>query len=206
MPDFSILALGTGEKIIWLLALIAAYFIGNISPATLIAKAAGLDIRKEGSGNPGTTNVLRVLGKKAAVGTLLIDVLKGVAAVELGRIAGNEWLAVLCGFVVFIGHIWPVCFHFKGGKGIATAFGVLLAVNPVVGLLCLAVALLGALVSKRMSIGSIAGAIALPILIGYFEPEFVWVFFAMAVIVIIKHRANLKRIIKGEEPKLNFKK
>ena len=194
------------DNIVIFLALLAAYFIGNISPATLVAKAAGIDIRKEGSGNPGTTNVLRVLGKKAAIATLLIDVLKGVAAVMLGRIVGNEWLGVLCGFVVFLGHIWPICFRFKGGKGIATAFGVLLAVDPIVGLLCLAVALLGAAVSKRMSIGSIAGAIALPLLIGYFKPEFVIVFSAMAVIVIIKHRKNIVRIIKGEEPKLNLKK
>ena len=194
------------DNIVIFLALLAAYFIGNISPATLVAKAAGIDIRKEGSGNPGTTNVLRVLGKKAAIATLLIDVLKGVAAVMLGRIVGNEWLGVLCGFVVFLGHIWPICFRFKGGKGIATAFGVLLAVDPIVGLLCLAVALLGAAVSKRMSIGSIAGAIALPLLIGYFKPEFIIVFSAMAVIVIIKHRKNIVRIIKGEEPKLNLKK
>ena len=194
------------DNIVIFLALLAAYFIGNISPATLVAKAAGIDIRKEGSGNPGTTNVLRVLGKKAAIATLLIDVLKGVVAVMLGRIVGNEWLGVLCGFVVFLGHIWPICFRFKGGKGIATAFGVLLAVDPIVGLLCLAVALLGAAVSKRMSIGSIAGAIALPLLIGYFKPEFVIVFSAMAVIVIIKHRKNIVRIIKGEEPKLNLKK
>lgn len=204
MLDFS--TLKPGEAALFILALLVAYFIGNISPATLIAKAAGLDIRKEGSGNPGTTNVLRVLGKKAAVGTLAIDILKGVAAVWLGRLVGGEALAVFCGFFAFIGHVWPVVFRFKGGKGIATAFGVLLAVDPRVGLLCFAVAALGVAVSRRMSIGSVGGGIALPFLIWYFDPEFTVIFAVMAFIVVFRHRSNLKRIIKGEEPKLNFKK
>ena len=189
-----------------LTVLVCAYFIGNISPATLIAKAAGVDIRREGSGNPGTTNVLRVLGKKAAVGTLVIDVLKGAAAVLLGKFIGGEALAVLCGLFVFIGHVWPAVFHFKGGKGVATAFGVLLAINWIVALLCLASAGLGALVSRRMSIGSIVGAAALVVLGGFYETEYIAVFVVMALIVIFKHRGNIKRIINGDEPKLNFNK
>ena len=206
MFDPSVTALGASGITVWILAIIVSYFIGNISPATLIAKAAGIDIRKEGSGNPGTTNVLRVLGKKAAVGTLAIDILKGVAAVLLGGLLGNGWLGVLCGFAAFIGHLWPAVFHFKGGKGIATAFGILLAVDPLVAVICLGCALFGALVSRRMSIGSIFGAVSLPVMIGIFDSDYLPVFAAMAVLVIFRHRGNIRRIIRGEEPKLNFKK
>lgn len=202
----SVTALGVGGITVWIFAIIASYFIGNISPATLVAKAAGIDIRKEGSGNPGTTNVLRVLGKKAAAGTLVIDILKGVAAVLLGGFLGNDWLGVLCGFAAFIGHLWPVVFHFKGGKGIATAFGILLAVDLLVAVICLGCALLGMLMSRRVSIGSISGAVSLPVMIGIFESEYLPVFTVMAILVIFRHRSNIQRIIRGEESKLNFKK
>ena len=206
MLDFFGSVFVTSGPVLGLIALVCAYFIGNISPATLIAKAEGVDIRKEGSGNPGTTNVLRVLGKKEAVGTLVIDIIKGAAAVLLGKFVGGEALALLCGFTAFVGHVWPAVFHFKGGKGVATAFGVLLATNYIVALLCLASAGLGALVSRRMSIGSIVGAVALVIIGCFLTPKYVAIFAVMALIVIYKHRGNIKRIISGDEPKLKFKK
>ena len=113
---------------------------------------------------------------------------------------------MLCGFAAFVGHLWPAAFHFKGGKGVATAFGVLLGLNPVVALLCLAAALLGVLLSRRMSIGSIFGAVSLPIMTGIYEKEYIIIFTIMAVLVIYRHRSNIKKIIRGDEPKLNFKK
>lgn len=192
--------------VLFLAVLLAAYFIGNLSPATILSKAAGIDIRREGSGNPGTTNVLRVMGKKAAVVTLLIDVAKGVAAVLIGRYIGGEPLAVVSGLAVFAGHIWPVCFQFKGGKGIATGLGILLAISPVIGLLCLAAAAAGFLISRRVSVGSLLAAASLPFLSWYFMPDYIVVFALMAAIVYIKHRSNIVRLLKGEEPRTSFKK
>ncbi len=188
------------------ISVIAAYFIGNLSPATLISKALGVDIRKEGSGNPGATNVLRVMGKKAAVFTLVIDILKGLLAVYLGKVVGGESLAVICGLAVFIGHIFPAIYGFKGGKGIATALGVLLALNATIALICLGIAGLGFIIARRISVGSILAALSLPFLVRYYMSDYIVVFSIMAIIVILKHRGNLRRIIRGEEPKVSFKK
>lgn len=193
---------------IWLAAaaIVIGYFLGDISPAILIGRLKGVDIRSKGSGNAGTTNVLRVLGKKAAAATLIIDILKGVAAVLIGRWAGSETLAVICGLAAFCGHIWPVFFHFRGGKGIATGFGVLLTLSPIMGLICLAVAAVGMLVSKRVSVGSLLAAAALLPVAWFCDPkDFFW-FCLMAVIVYIKHRANIVRLLHGQEPKVSFKK
>lgn len=191
---------------IYALPVVAAYLIGNLSPATLISKFSGVDIRKEGSGNPGATNMLRVMGKKAALLTLIIDVLKGVAGVYVGKSIGGEALAVICGLAVFVGHIFPAMYKFKGGKGIATALGVLLTLHIKIALICLAVALFGFIVAKRISVGSLMAAITLPIAAHFLMPDYVVVFAAMAIIVVIKHRSNLKRLLRGEEPKVNFKK
>ena len=108
---------------------VIAYFIGNISPSIILGKMAGVDIKKEGSGNAGTTNALRVLGKKAALITLVIDIGKGVLAVAAGNLIGGAETGYLCAIAVFCGHIWPCFYSFKGGKGVATAFGAILAVN-----------------------------------------------------------------------------
>lgn len=189
-----------------IMPIVAAYLIGNISPATLISKGAGVNIRKEGSGNPGTTNMLRVMGKKAAVFTLLLDVLKGVAGVYLGWYLGGNLIAVICGLAVFTGHVFPVMYKFKGGKGIATALGVLLTLNLPMAFISLAIAALGFVASKRVSVGSIMAAFALPFLAYFFMPDYIIIFALMAVIVIIKHRGNIRRLLNGEEPKVSFKK
>ena len=183
----------------WVMVAIA-YLIGNISPAIILGKIKGVDIKKEGSGNAGTTNVLRVLGKKAALITLVIDICKGVLAVELGLHIVGYKTAVLCALAVFCGHIWPMFFGFKGGKGVATAFGAILAINWVLGLSVLAVTAIVLLASKRMSAGSIAGALAFPALCQFLEPGFFWIGLAMALIVLKKHKDNIIRLFKGEEP------
>jgi glycerol-3-phosphate acyltransferase PlsY len=191
--------------------MVAAYLIGSISPSIILAKAKGIDIKKEGSGNAGTTNTLRVLGPSAAVITLVIDVCKGFLAVYGGAyfsaFAGEfvmNQTTYLCAVGVVLGHIWPIFFKFKGGKGIATAFGAILAVNWMVALIALAIVALGVLISKRMSVGSLLGALALPFLCIYFEFDFLMGSFFLAVLVIHTHRANLLRIKNGTEPKISF--
>jgi glycerol-3-phosphate acyltransferase PlsY len=182
------------------IAIVIAYLIGNISPSILLAKARGIDIRSEGSGNAGTTNALRVMGKKAGVITLIVDVLKGTVAVILGSLIAGSMGASWCVLAVFCGHVWPVFYQFKGGKGVATAFGALMGLNPLLGLSTLGVVVILVLITKRMSVGSIAGAAAFPFLAIYFERDFVYIGIVLAIIVIVKHRANIKRLIKGEEP------
>ncbi len=193
--------------------MIVAYFLGNISPAILIAKAHGIDIKKEGSGNAGTTNVLRVLGKKAAVMTLAIDIGKGVAAVLIGRFVGGlaspeyaQTLALACTFFVVVGHIWPMIFKFKGGKGVATAFGAVVTLSPFLGLGALAIVIVVVLFTRRVSAGSVCAAISLPIMTYFVMPGSEVIITALALIVIYKHKENIKRLISGQEPKISFKK
>ena len=185
---------------------VIAYFLGNISPSIILGKMAGVDIKKEGSGNAGTTNALRVLGKKAALITLVIDIGKGVLAVAAGNLIGGAETGYLCAIAVFCGHIWPCFYSFKGGKGVATAFGAILAVNWMLGLSALAVVAVGLALTQRMSVGSLLGAIIFPLLCWFMEPGFIWIGSLMALIVLIKHGANIKRLIRGEEPKMSFKK
>lgn len=181
-----------------------AYFIGNISPSTLLGKAKGIDIKKEGSGNAGTTNALRVMGTKAGVITLVVDILKGVIAVLLGEIIAGHGAAMFCADAVVIGHVWPVIYKFKGGKGVATTFGALLALDPLLGIATLLVVAIGVYLSKRMSVGSILGAVCFPVICFFIEPDFIVAGTVLAIVVFVKHRANLERIINGEEPKLGF--
>lgn len=184
--------------------IIGAYFLGNISPSTMLAKSRGLDIKKEGSGNAGTTNALRVMGAKAGVITLVVDILKGIIAVLLPQLLAGENCAMYCAIAVILGHVWPVVYKFKGGKGVATTFGAILAINPLLGLWTLAVVVVTVLISKRMSAGSVMGAALFPIICFFNEPKFFVPGVALAAIVIIKHRANIVRLLEGEEPKLGF--
>ena len=185
-------------------AFIIAYLIGNISPSTLLAKAKGIDIKSEGSGNAGTTNALRVMGRKAAIITLIIDILKGAVAVAVGWFMAGEAGAMGCVLCVVVGHIWPVFLIFRGGKGIATSFGALLALDPIMALIELGIVAVFTLVSKRMSVGSIAGLALLPVVALFMMPQFIRTAIVMAAIMIFKHRANIIRLIHGEEPKLSF--
>lgn len=187
------------------LVIIASYFIGNISPAILMAKAKGLDIKKEGSGNAGTTNVLRVLGKKYAIATLIIDVLKGTVAVCLGHLLVNQYVAGLCVVAVVLGHIWPIVFGFKGGKGVATCFGALMGYYWLIGLIALGIVALGTIVTKRMSFGAVLGAGTFPVVAYFLSRDFLCISIFLALLVIFKHRSNIGRLISGEEPKIGEK-
>ncbi|MBQ6670731.1 MAG: glycerol-3-phosphate 1-O-acyltransferase PlsY [Firmicutes bacterium] len=185
--------------------IVIAYLLGSISPSIIQGRLAGVDIKKEGSGNAGTTNTLRVLGKKAALITLIIDICKAVLAVFLGSTQG-DLCSYICAVAVFAGHIWPVYFGFKGGKGVATAFGAILMVNWKLALIALAIAAVLTIVTKRMSVGSIFAALGMAVLSVFMEKGF-WPYAAViAIVIIIKHRANIKRLLSGTEPPISFKK
>ena len=183
-----------------ILAVVIAYFIGCISPSIMLAKARGIDIKKEGSGNAGTTNALRVMGKKAGVITLVVDIMKGVIAVLLGNLIAGPAGGMCAAVAVFCGHVWPILYKFKGGKGVATAFGVLLGIDVWLALAALGIVVIAVLISKRMSVGSVLGAACFPALAFFLEPEFIVPGTALALCIIIKHKANIVRLIHGEEP------
>lgn len=196
----------SGSILMTVIAVAISYIIGNISPATIMGRLKGVDIRSLGSGNPGTTNTYRMLGAKAGIITLVVDIGKGVLAVLLAKLlAGTVLAQYLCGMAVFLGHVWPVFYRFKGGKGIATAFGMVLMLDWRAALIALIAAGAGVLITKRMSVGSISGAVMLVIMFAILHPlpYIVWAF-CVAAIAIWRHRSNIGRIIRGEEPKLGF--
>lgn len=204
----------------YLLAAAAAYLLGSIPTGFLVAKARGLDIRTSGSGNIGATNVFRVLGKGPGVFVLIADALKGFFACEV--IAGfgcgvaglgfrwmaafdtppaGEYLPIFAGLAAVLGHNYTCWLGFKGGKGIATSAGVLLALFPMALLVVLGIWGLVFAVSRYVSLASIAGAFCLPIFVaifGYSKERF-WVSLVMAVLAIAKHHSNIKRLIAGTE-------
>ncbi len=201
----------------YIIIAIIAYLIGSISFSVIFSrKFAGFDVREKGSGNAGTTNVLRNVGKGAAALTLVCDALKGVVAILLAMLAGVIWkdtdvitLKYLAGFMVILGHTYPIFFEFRGGKGVATALGVLLMLNWQVGLICLIFALIIIAVTRMVSVGSILAAILFPILIIFVETnKNIWMFvisILIALLVIFNHRTNIKRIREGNENRLSFK-
>ena len=209
----------------YIIIAVIAYLIGSINFSIILSKRmAGFDIREKGSGNAGTTNMLRAVGKKAAVITLICDILKGVVSILIAVLAGkiiknldNALLVQLAGIFVIIGHTFPVFFKFKGGKGIATALGVLLMINWQIGLICLIFALVLMALTKMVSVGSIAAAILFPILAAFIDQNYIvptsnsnWSYLVFSIIVallvIFNHRANVQRILNGTENRLSFKK
>ena len=201
---------------------IEAYLIGSISFSVIISKKmAGFDVREKGSGNAGATNMLRSVGKKAAILTLLGDALKGVVAILFAIIVGaiaksadKSLLVQIAGILVVVGHTFPIFFGFKGGKGVATSLGVLLMTNWKIGLICLVFALVLMAVTRMVSLGSIGAAVLFPVLVLFIHTNFTisegssyFVYSViLAAIVIFNHRANVQRILNGTENKLSFKK
>jgi len=191
------------------LALVGAYLVGAIPVGYLVARAlGGLDIRRHGSGNIGTTNVLRTLGRFAAGLTLAGDVAKGYGAVALGRAAlGGEPAAVVaaCGALAVVGNCWPVYLRFRGGKGVATALGAFLGLMPLVTVPAALVWVVIVAASRYVSLGSIAAALSVPIaaviLRRYPEP-FVAAAAAVALVIVARHRENIARLWSGTERRL----
>lgn len=209
----------------YIIMAIIAYAIGSINFSVIISKKmAGFDVREKGSGNAGSTNVLRTVGKKAAALTLVCDILKGVISVLIallvGKIAGesaNSAIVVeIAALAVVIGHTFPIFFGFRGGKGVATSLGVILIVNWKIGLICLVFALALMALTRMVSLGSISASVLFAVLtmfirdsyIGGIDFDFSFIIFGilLAALVIFNHRSNLKRIINGTENKLSFKK
>ena len=198
----------TGGASFLRLALAAAvsYLLGNISPSIIMSRAMGGDIREKGSGNAGTTNMLRTYGKKAAALTLLIDAGKGALAVAIGRMLLPEAALGVCVLAVICGHIWPCFYSFKGGKGVATSLGSILCLSPKTGLIVLAIAVAVIALTKMVSAGSVTAALLLPIVSRFTAPS-LWPYaLALMLIVVIKHRANIGRILSGTESKISFRK
>lgn len=204
---------------------IISYLIGSIMFSVIFTKKiAGFDVRTRGSGNAGSTNVLRTAGKKVAIITLICDILKGVVAVLIGYIVGkltrasvetSQMLILTAGVMVVLGHTFPIFFKFKGGKGVATSLGVLLMINWKIGLICLVFALLIMAVSRMVSLGSISAAILFPVLCIFINENYLvkanhfgYILFGiiLCLLVVFNHRSNLKRIFSGKENKLSFKK
>ncbi|MBR3614068.1 MAG: glycerol-3-phosphate 1-O-acyltransferase PlsY [Clostridia bacterium] len=204
---------------------VIAYLIGSVNFSVIISKKmAGFDVREKGSGNAGSTNVLRTVGKKAAIITLICDILKGVVSVLIALLVGwitgesaNSAIVVeIAALAVVIGHTFPIFFGFRGGKGVATSLGVILIVNWKIGLICLVFALALMALTRMVSLGSISAAVLFAVLtifirdsyIGGIDFDFSFIIFGilLAALVIFNHRSNLKRIINGTENKLNFKK
>ena len=190
-------------------ALVAAYLVGAIPVGYLVARAlGGLDIRRHGSGNIGTTNVLRTLGRIPASFTLVGDVAKGYAAVAVARLLlGGEAasLVAACGALAVVGNCWPVYLRFRGGKGVATALGAFLALMPLVtGLAALVwVVIVGA--SRYVSLGSIAAALSVPIaalVLRRYPGAFVEAAAVVAGVIVARHRDNIARLWRGTERRL----
>ncbi|WP_286351530.1 MULTISPECIES: glycerol-3-phosphate 1-O-acyltransferase PlsY [Geobacter] len=179
-----------------------AYIVGSIPTGLLLARASGVDIRATGSGNIGATNVYRTLGRTVGIATLLGDCLKGLVPVLVARKLGfaDPWVAAV-GLAAFLGHVYTIFLGFKGGKGVATALGVFLGVSPlsVLGALALFIGIVAA--TRYISLGSITAAAAMPFLVAAVErrPLLVGMTLVIAVIVIVKHRENIRRLREGTE-------
>ena len=190
----------------FVLAVVIAYLLGSISPSTILAKAQGKDIKKEGSGNAGTTNTLRVLGKKAAVITLIVDIGKGILAVSLAYLISTPDAAMVSALAAFCGHVWPLYFGFKGGKGVAVAFGAVLRLNWQLALMMALLLVAVVLITRMVSVGSLAVGIAFPVCCWFMYREFFWIGLIMALIMIYNHRGNIVRLMNHEENKLDLSK
>ncbi len=206
----------------YVIMVLIAYLIGSINFSVIISKKmAGFDVREKGSGNAGSTNVLRTVGKKAAIITLICDILKGIVsiciALMISKIAKEQSASILvelAALFVVIGHTFPIFFDFKGGKGVATSLGVILIINWKIGLICLVFALILMVITRMVSLGSISAAVLFAVLTLFirdsyivdYDASFILFGILLAVLVIFNHRSNLKRIISGTENKLSFSK
>ena len=211
--------------VFYIIMAIIAYLIGSINFSILISKKkAGFDIREKGSGNAGTTNMLRTLGKKAAAITLILDILKGVITICFSMLYGvilyrifninlnSAFLVQIAGIFVILGHTFPIYFGFKGGKGVATTLGILLVTNWHIGLICLVFALVLIILTKMVSVGALGAAILFPVLtvfsdqISFINPgNYIIYSIIITLIVCFNHRTNIQRLFAGTENKISFK-
>lgn len=205
----------------FIFVLIVSYLIGSISPSIILGRILkGIDIRKYGSGNAGSTNAFRVLGKRAGIAVIMVDICKGYIAVRYispmaggGAILSPTAVSILSGFAAVTGHVWTIFHSFKGGKGVNTATGVLLALTPVPTLLAALLFLIVLSITRYVSLGSIISSLSLPIILiiqrlqgGYVPQELILFTIIIPLFIIYTHRGNIRRLIRGEENRINFKK
>ncbi len=202
------------DIVMYIVIVLIAYLLGNISTSYIIAKRMmGVDIRTQGSGNAGSTNVLRTLGKKAGAMTFVGDLAKGIIAVFIGKfiasLAGVD--VVTAGYVavfgVVCGHNWPALLGFRGGKGVATSLGSMIAVNPIIALSCFGFFLIIVAITKYVSLGSVLGIAASPFIMLAIDNKkgFIIALF-LTLSVAYTHRENIKRLLNGTERKIGEKK
>lgn len=193
----------------YIITIVGSYLIGCFSSAYIIGKLfKKIDIRNFGSGNVGSTNALRVMGAKLGILTFLLDILKGVIAVFLGKLILGDFGGIIAGLFVVIGHNWPVFIGFKGGKGVATSIGVLLTLFGVVIFIPLIITVIIIAITKYVSLGSVSFLVMAPLLyaifIRPFKIEYFMIAFVLAIFGIIRHKGNIKRLIDGKENKIKI--
>lgn len=194
--------------------LVIAYLLGSIPTAVWVSKKVfGIDIREHGSGNAGATNTFRILGSKAGTAVMIIDMLKGFLAVKLALLSPYDYhseqsvnLQVFLGLFSVLGHIFPIWAEFRGGKGIATLFGMILSIQPMVAVAMVAVFLFMLYLTRYVSLSSITASIAFPVMIFFIfrEPELSYRIFAIATacLVVLTHHKNINRLLQGNESKV----
>lgn len=191
----------------YILAIIIAYLMGNITPSYFAGKLLrDIDIRNHGSGNAGATNTLRVLGTRAGIMVFILDVLKGFFAAMIGKLLGGQLGAALAGCAVIAGHDYPILLKFKGGKGISTSFGVLLYLAPWVSITGLIIGIIIIYNTRYVSLASIVGVILAPILTALYgcPKQYIFVALFITVLGLYRHKANIKRLLNGTENKINL--
>ena len=195
---------------------LTAYLLGSIPTAVWTGKLKyGIDVREHGSKNAGATNTFRVLGKKPGVFVLSVDILKGSLATMLPLLFLSDsdyiiQLQISCAFLAILGHLFPIFAGFRGGKGVATSLGVIIGIQPIAAGICLVVFLIVFLLSRFVSLGAIVTAITFPFVLKFIiHTDSVWLMsFGVVVssLVIVAHRKNIQRLLRGEESKMNFSK
>lgn len=191
------------------IVIIGAYLLGSIPFGLILTRLGGYgDIRAIGSGNIGATNVLRTGNKPLALATLILDSLKGAIAVGVTLYFATFDLALVAGFFALIGHLYPIWLKFKGGKGVATTLGTLLAIKPIIGIAACGIWLLTAIVTRYSSLSALVALASTPLIahLLYHNPNLTGFCGIIATLVFVKHRANIRRLINREEPKIGQKK
>jgi glycerol-3-phosphate acyltransferase PlsY len=187
-----------------IILILFGYLLGSVPTGFILGWMAGVDVRKAGSGNVGATNVARVAGKRQGILTLIGDTAKGVVPVILAlQMGANLTTTVMAGAAAFVGHLYPVFLKFRGGKGVATALGVFVALAPVAALVLILMFIAIALSSRIVSVGSIATAMAAPLILWLFSypPIVVGMAVFIAAAITLRHRSNIQRLLNGTEPR-----
>lgn len=188
------------------LLVIFSYLLGSVPSGLIIGNLSGLDVRKAGSGNIGATNVARLLGKKVGLLTLVADTAKGLIPILLAQQIGlSDPTVALVGIAAFLGHVYPIFLKFKGGKGVATGFGVLLGVAPLATTILLVIFAALAFVTRIVSLSSIISAVAAPLLLWlfYYSPTYIMMAALIAIMIVLRHYANIQRLLNGTEPRFS---